>query len=51
MPGRIVFEVEPVSRGKIIKRGKLKVWNADVPSTPLAEAVEVTRTFRRHVNR
>ena len=46
-PGRIVLEVEPVSRGKVIKRGKLKLWNGRVPSTPLAEAVEVTRHYER----
>ena len=46
-PGRIVLEIEPVSRGKVIKRGKLKLWNGEVPSTPLAEAVEITRHYER----
>jgi len=46
-PGRIVLEVEPVSRGKVVKRGKLRLWNGDVPSTPLAEAVETTRHYER----
>ena len=46
-PGRIVLEVEPVSHGKVIKRGKLKLWSGDVPSTPLAEAVETTRHYER----
>ena len=45
-PGRIILEVEP-NRGKIIKRGKLKVWSGKVPSTPLPEAVERTRHYER----
>ena len=45
-PGRIVFEVEP-SPGKIVKRGKLKVWTGDVPSTPLEDAVEQVRHYER----
>ncbi|HXP63782.1 MAG TPA: AbrB/MazE/SpoVT family DNA-binding domain-containing protein [Dongiaceae bacterium] len=43
-PGRIVLEVEP-NRGKILKRGKLKVWAGQVPSTPLEEAVELVRHY------
>jgi predicted nucleic acid-binding protein len=39
-PGRIVLEVEATASGKVIKRGKLKLWTGDVPSTPLDEAVE-----------
>jgi bifunctional DNA-binding transcriptional regulator/antitoxin component of YhaV-PrlF toxin-antitoxin module len=46
-PGRIVLEVEPASRGKVIKRGKLKLWSGDVPSTPLAEAIETTRHYEQ----
>lgn len=46
-PGRIVLEVEASNRGKVIKRGKLKVWSGEVPATPLAEAVEVTRHYER----
>lgn len=46
-PGRIVLEIEPVSGGKVIKRGKLKLWNGPVPATPLAEAVEITRHYER----
>jgi hypothetical protein len=45
-PGRIVLEVEP-NRGKIVKRGKLKVWTGQVPSTPLEEAVEQMRHYER----
>ncbi|MBM3880378.1 MAG: AbrB/MazE/SpoVT family DNA-binding domain-containing protein [Verrucomicrobia bacterium] len=42
-PGRIVLEMEPVAQGKVVKRGKLKVWSGRVPVTPLAEAVEAQR--------
>jgi len=45
-PGRIVLEVEP-NHGKIIKRGKLKVWTGQVPSMPLEEAVEKVRHYER----
>jgi bifunctional DNA-binding transcriptional regulator/antitoxin component of YhaV-PrlF toxin-antitoxin module len=45
-PGRIILEVEP-NVGKIVKRGKLKVWTGEVPSTPLEEAVERTRHYDR----
>jgi hypothetical protein len=45
-PGRIVLEVQP-NRGKVIKRGKLKVWTGEVPSTPLEEAVEQARHYER----
>jgi bifunctional DNA-binding transcriptional regulator/antitoxin component of YhaV-PrlF toxin-antitoxin module len=46
-PGRIVLEIEPVANGKIVKRGKLKLWSGAVPNTPLAEAVESTRHYER----
>jgi hypothetical protein len=46
-PGRIVLEIQPVSHGKVIKRGKLKLWTGQVPSTPLGEAVEITRHYER----
>ncbi len=36
-PGRIVLEIEPVANGKVIKRGKLKLWSGEVPATPLAD--------------
>jgi hypothetical protein len=45
-PGRIVLEVQP-NQGKVIKRGKLKVWTGEVPSTPLEEAVEQVRNYER----
>jgi bifunctional DNA-binding transcriptional regulator/antitoxin component of YhaV-PrlF toxin-antitoxin module len=44
--GRIVLEVEP-NTGKIVRRGKLKVWAGQVPSTPLEEAVEQVRHYAR----
>ena len=46
-PGRIVLEMEPGAHGRIVKRGKLKLWTGDVPSTPLAEAVEAARHYER----
>ncbi|MBL9173973.1 MAG: AbrB/MazE/SpoVT family DNA-binding domain-containing protein [Verrucomicrobiales bacterium] len=46
-PGRIVLEVEPTARGKVAKRGKLKLWTGAVPSTALADAVEVARHYER----
>jgi hypothetical protein len=45
--GRIVLEMGPVSQGKIVKRGKLKVWTGSVPATPLVEAVEAVRHYER----
>jgi hypothetical protein len=46
-PGRIVLEVQPNSSGRVAKRGKLKVWTGAVPQTPLSEAVEHSRHYRR----
>ena len=46
-PGRIVLEVQPNSTGRVAKRGKLKVWTGAVPATPLSEAVEHSRHYRR----
>jgi len=46
-PGRIVLELESNPDGKIVKRGKLKVWTGEVPRLPLAEAVERSRRYRR----
>ena len=45
-PGRVVLEVEPNS-GKVVRRGKLKVWTGQVPSTPIEEAVDVVRHYER----
>ena len=47
-PGRIVLELAAgANTGKVIKRGKLRVWTGAVPSTPLEEAVEQSRHYRR----
>ena len=46
-PGRIVLEMEPASAGKVVRRGRLRVWSGEVPATSLAEAVEATRHYER----
>jgi bifunctional DNA-binding transcriptional regulator/antitoxin component of YhaV-PrlF toxin-antitoxin module len=46
-PGRIVLEMEANTSGRIIKRGKLKVWTGAVPTTPIEEAVEQSRHYTR----
>ncbi len=46
-PGRIVLELQANPRGKVAKRGRLKVWTGAVPGTPLAEAVASTRHYER----
>ncbi|MBU6399869.1 MAG: hypothetical protein KGS61_06085 [Verrucomicrobia bacterium] len=46
-PGRIVLEIVPTSHGKVVRRGKLKLWTGAVPGTPLAEAVEAARHYER----
>ena len=46
-PGRIVLELEANSDGKVVKRGKLKVWTGSVAALPLAEAVEQSRRYER----
>lgn len=45
-PGRIVLEIQP-NHGKVVRRGKLKVWTGEVPSTPLEEAVARVRDYER----
>jgi hypothetical protein len=47
VPGRIVLEAKANARGRVVKRGKLKVWTGPVPRTPLAEAVEHARRYER----
>jgi len=47
VPGRIILETDANPRGKIIKRGRLKLWTGAVPSIALAEAVEQTRRYER----
>lgn len=46
-PGRIVLELEASTTGKVVKRGKLKVWTGAVPTLPLADAVERSRRYER----
>jgi hypothetical protein len=46
-PGRIILEMEANTSGRIIKRGKLKVWTGAVPATPIEEAVEQSRHYTR----
>ena len=48
-PGRIVLEMAADTSGRIVKRGKLKVWTGAVPGTPIEEAVEQTRHYDRTV--
>ena len=45
-PGRVILEVEP-NAGKVVRRGELKVWTGQVPSTPIEEAVDVVRHYER----
>jgi len=46
-PGRIVLEMEANTSGRLVKRGKLKVWTGAVPLTPIEEAVEQSRHYGR----
>jgi hypothetical protein len=46
-PGRIILEIGANTSGRIVKRGKLKVWTGAVPATPIEEAVEQSRRYTR----
>ena len=46
-PGRIVLEVEAKLSGRIVKRGKLRLWTGAVPRTPIEEAVDSSRHYTR----
>ncbi len=46
-PGRIVLEMEANASGRIVKRGKLRVWTGAVPATPLGVAVSQSRHYSR----
>ena len=46
-PGRIVLEMAARASGRIIKRGKLKLWTGAVPNTSIEEAVEQSRHYTR----
>ena len=43
---RRMREVEP-NPGKVVRRGKLKMWTGRVPPTPIEEAVDVVRHYER----
>ena len=45
-PGRIILEMEENSSGRVVKRGKLKVWTGSVPPAPIEAAVD--RLRNRH---
>ena len=45
-PGRVILEVEP-NPGKVVRRGKLKVWTGAVPPVPLEDAVDEVRHYKR----
>ena len=46
-PGRIVLEIPPNNTGRVVRRGKLKVWTGRVPTIPIEEAVRQTRHHTR----
>jgi hypothetical protein len=46
-PGRIVLEMEANASGRVVRRGKLKVWTGAVPATPIGEAVAQSRHYSR----
>lgn len=46
-PGRIVIERDSAVEGKVIRRGKWKVWTGDTPVTPIEEAVKDARHYTR----
>jgi bifunctional DNA-binding transcriptional regulator/antitoxin component of YhaV-PrlF toxin-antitoxin module len=46
-PGRITLELEGAGHGRVVKRGKLKVWTGEVPPTPLEAAVREARRYER----
>ena len=46
-PGRIILEIEQSSSGRVVNRGKLKVWTGSVPTTPIEAAVDQARHYTR----
>ncbi|MFZ4777465.1 MAG: hypothetical protein ACOYM3_19020 [Terrimicrobiaceae bacterium] len=46
-PGRIVLEVDANISGRVVRRGKLKVWTGAVPATPIEDAVDLARHYTR----
>jgi hypothetical protein len=47
MSRRIIPKSKSNPTGKIVKRGKIKVWTGAVPSIPLAKAVRQARHYAR----
>lgn len=46
-PGRIILEIEANASGRLMKRGKLKLWTGAVPAEPISDAVEHSRHYTR----
>jgi hypothetical protein len=46
-PGRLVLEVNANTSGRVVKKGKLKVWTGAIPATPIEEAVDQARHHTR----
>lgn len=46
-PGRITLELLGAVHGRVVKRGKLKVWTGEVPPTPLEVTVREARRYER----
>jgi hypothetical protein len=44
--GRIVLEVQ-ANQGRVLKRGKFKVWIGEVPTIPLEDAIKRVRSYKR----
>jgi hypothetical protein len=42
-----IKRTKPNAAGRIVKRGKLKVWSGEVPATPIEDAVEQSRHYGR----
>jgi bifunctional DNA-binding transcriptional regulator/antitoxin component of YhaV-PrlF toxin-antitoxin module len=42
-PGRIILETAANTAGRIVKRGKLKIWTGAVSAIPIEEAVAQSR--------
>lgn len=46
-PGRIMIERDPAADGRVVRRGKWKVWTGDIPATPIEDAVDLARHYQR----
>ncbi len=47
VPGRIVLEITPQTKGRIVRKGKIKVWTGEVPDMPIEESVRQVRHQQR----